>query len=44
MYDHHTCKAEKDQISDPDPSMEVHWFLAIVPPAGMEDLFQDQTG
>ncbi len=37
-------QTEEDQVSDPHPTVKVHGLFGIVPPAGVEELFQIPAG
>ena len=44
MNDGDASQPEEDQIPDPHPAVEVHGFLAVIPPAGVETLLHDVAG
>ena len=41
IHNHHAAQPEEDQVSDPDPAMQVHGLLAVIPPTGMEAFLQN---
>ena len=37
----HSSQAEQDEVADPDPAVQVHGFLAVVPPPCMETFLHE---
>ena len=44
MNDRHASQAEQRQVADPDPPVQVHGLLTVIPPSGVEDLFEHIAG
>lgn len=40
----YAAEAEEDEVADPHSAVEVHGFLAVVPPASVEVFFQNVAG
>ncbi len=41
LYDQNTAQSEQNQVPDPYSAVKIHGLLAVIPPAGMEALFQN---